>query len=54
VIGAVQALGGYGYMQEYDVERYVRECRMLKIAPISQEMLLNTSTEHVLKLPRSY
>src|SRR5215472_3370939 len=51
---AVQTLGGYGYMQEYDVERYFRECRMLKIAPVSQEMVLNTISEHVLGLPRSY
>jgi acyl-CoA dehydrogenase len=51
---AVQTLGGYGYMREYDVERYFRECRMLKIAPVSQEMVLNTISEHVLKLPRSY
>ena len=39
---------------EYDVERYFRECRMLKIAPVSQEMVLNTISEHVLHLPRSY
>lgn len=51
---AVQTLGGYGYMQEYDVERFFRECRMLKIAPVSQEMVLNMLSEHVLKLPRSY
>jgi acyl-CoA dehydrogenase len=51
---AVQTLGGYGYMQEYDVERFFRESRMLKIAPVSQEMVLNTVSEHVLKLPRSY
>jgi acyl-CoA dehydrogenase len=51
---AVQTLGGYGYMREYDVERYFRECRMLKIAPVSQEMVLNTLSEHVLHLPRSY
>jgi acyl-CoA dehydrogenase len=51
---AVQTLGGYGYMQEYDVERYFRECRLLKIAPVSQEMVLNSVSEHVLKLPRSY
>jgi acyl-CoA dehydrogenase len=50
----VQTLGGYGYMREYDVERYFRECRMLKIAPVSQEMVLNTISEHVLHLPRSY
>jgi acyl-CoA dehydrogenase len=51
---AVQTLGGYGYMREYDVERYFRECRMLKIAPVSQEMVLNMLSEHVLHLPRSY
>jgi acyl-CoA dehydrogenase len=51
---AVQTLGGYGYMREYDVERFFRECRMLKIAPVSQEMVLNTISEHVLHLPRSY
>jgi acyl-CoA dehydrogenase len=47
-------LGGYGYMQEYDVERFFRESRMLKIAPVTQEMVLNTVSEHVLNLPRSY
>lgn len=51
---AVQTLGGFGYMREYDVERYFRECRMLKIAPVSQEMVLNYLSEHVLGLPRSY
>ena len=51
---AVQTLGGYGYMAEYDVERYFRECRMLKIAPVTQEMVLNSISEHVLELPRSY
>ncbi len=51
---AVQTLGGYGYMQEYDVERFFRECRLTRIAPVSQEMVLNTISEHVLNLPRSY
>jgi len=51
---AVQTLGGYGYVREYDVERYFRECRLLKIAPVSQEMVLNSISEHVLGLPRSY
>jgi acyl-CoA dehydrogenase len=50
----VQTLGGYGYVREYDVERYFRECRLLKIAPVSQEMVLNSLSEHVLGLPRSY
>ena len=51
---AVQTLGGFGYATEYDVERYWREARLLRIAPISQEMVLNYVAEHVLELPRSY
>ena len=51
---AVQTLGGYGYIRDYDVERYFRECRLMKIAPVSQEMVLNSISEHVLGLPRSY
>jgi acyl-CoA dehydrogenase len=51
---AVQTLGGMGYASEYDVERYWREARLMRIAPISQEMVLNYVAEHVLGLPRSY
>ena len=51
---AVQTLGGMGYAKEYDVERYWREARLMRIAPISQEMILNYVAEHVLGLPRSY
>lgn len=51
---AVQTHGGMGYASEYDVERYWREARLLRIAPISQEMVLNYVSEHVLGLPRSY
>ena len=51
---AVQTHGGYGYAKEYHVERYWREARMTRLAPISQEMVLNYVTEHVLGLPRSY
>ena len=39
---------------EYDVERYWREARLMRIAPISQEMVLIYVAEHVLGLPRSY
>jgi acyl-CoA dehydrogenase len=46
--------GGYGYSKEYHVERYFRESRLMRIAPISQEMVLNYMAEHVLGLPRSY
>jgi acyl-CoA dehydrogenase len=51
---AMQTFGGFGYAREYDVERYWTESRLMKIAPISQEMILNYVCEHVLGLPRSY
>jgi acyl-CoA dehydrogenase len=51
---AVQTHGGFGYAKEYDVERYWREARLMRIAPVSQEMILNYVAEHVLRLPRSY
>ena len=51
---AVQTLGGFGYATEYHVERYWREARLMKIAPISQEMIQNFVSEHVLELPKSY
>lgn len=51
---AVQTHGGFGYAQEYHVERYFREARLLRVAPIPQEMVLNYLAEHVLGLPRSY
>ena len=51
---AVQTHGGFGYAKEYDVERYWRESRLMKIAPVSQEMIMNYVAEHVLGLPRSY
>ena len=51
---AVQTHGGYGYGKEFHVERYFREARLKRIAPITQEMVLNYLAEHVLGLPRSY
>jgi len=51
---AVQTHGGFGYATEYHVERYWRESRLMRIAPIPQEMVLNYLAEHVLGLPRSY
>jgi acyl-CoA dehydrogenase len=51
---AVQTFGGMGYAKECNVERYWRESRMARIAPISNEMILNFVSEHVLGLPRSY
>lgn len=51
---AMQTLGGYSYAKEYHVERYWRETRLLKIAPVSQEMVLNFICGKVLDLPKSY
>ena len=51
---AVQTFGGFGYATEYHVERYFREARLMRIAPISQELIMSYIAEHVLGLPRSY
>jgi acyl-CoA dehydrogenase len=51
---AVQVHGGFGYAEEYHVARYWREARLMKIAPITQELVLAYVSEHVLGLPRSY
>jgi acyl-CoA dehydrogenase len=51
---AVLTLGGMGYAREYHVERYLRECFIPRIAPVSREMILNFVGERVLGLPRSY
>jgi acyl-CoA dehydrogenase len=51
---AVQTHGGMGYAREYHVERYFRESRLMRIAPISQEMVLSFLATHALGLPRSY
>jgi acyl-CoA dehydrogenase len=51
---AMQTHGGFGYALEYDVERYWREARIGRLAPVSQEMAMNYVAEHVLGLPRSY
>jgi acyl-CoA dehydrogenase len=51
---AVQTHGGFGYAVEYHVERYLREARLIRIAPITQELVLAYLGEHVLGLPRSF
>jgi acyl-CoA dehydrogenase len=51
---AIQVHGGYGYLREYDVERYWRDLRQLKIGPVSQELTLALIGEHILGLPPSY
>jgi acyl-CoA dehydrogenase len=51
---AVQTHGGFGFAEEYDVERKFRETRLYQVAPISTNLILAYIAEHVLKLPRSY
>lgn len=51
---AIQTHGGLGYASEYHVERYWREARLQRLAPVSQEMTLNYIAQQVLGLPRSY
>jgi len=50
----MQTHGGYGFAEEYDVERKFREARLYRIAPISNNLVLSYVAEHVLGLPRSY
>ncbi len=51
---AMQTHGGYSYSKEYNIERLWREVRLLRVAPFSQEMVLNYISAKVLGLPRSY
>ncbi len=51
---AVMTHGGYGYAQEYHVERYLRESLIGRIAPVSPQLILCYIAERVLGLPRSY
>ncbi|KXU82871.1 acyl-CoA dehydrogenase [Caballeronia megalochromosomata] len=51
---AMQTHGGYAYAKEYHIERLWREVRLLRLAPISQEMVLNFISNKVLGLPKSY
>lgn len=50
----VQTHGGFGFAEEYDIERKFREARLYQVAPISTNMILAYLAEHVLGLPRSY
>lgn len=50
----VQTYGGFGFAEEYDVERKFREARLYQVAPISTNMILSYIAEHVLGMPRSY
>jgi acyl-CoA dehydrogenase len=51
---AVMTHGGMGYAKEYHVERYLREAMIPRLAPVSQQMILNFIAEKVLGLPKSY
>ena len=50
----LQTHGGYGFAEEFDIERKFRETRLYQIAPISTNLILAYLAEHVLGLPRSY
>ena len=50
----MQTFGGFGFAEEYDIERKFRESRLYQIAPISTNMVLGYIGQHVLGLPRSY
>lgn len=50
----IQTHGGFGFAEEYDVERKFRETRLYQVAPISTNLILSYISEHVLDMPRSY
>ncbi|MCK8786338.1 acyl-CoA/acyl-ACP dehydrogenase [Roseomonas sp. NAR14] len=50
----LQFHGGFGFANEYDVERKFRETRLYQVAPISTNLILSYVAEHVLGLPRSF
>jgi alkylation response protein AidB-like acyl-CoA dehydrogenase len=50
----IQTHGGFGFAEEYDVERKFRETRLYQVAPISTNLVLSFVAEHVLGMPRSY
>ena len=50
----IQTHGGFGFAEEYDVERKFRETRLYQVAPISTNLILSFVAEHVLGMPRSY
>jgi acyl-CoA dehydrogenase len=50
----VQTHGGFGFAEEYDIERKFRETRLYQVAPVSTNLILAYIAEHVLGLPRSY
>ena len=53
-IHEIETHGGFGFAQEYDVERKYREARLYQVAPISTNLILSYIAEHVLGMARSY
>ena len=51
---AIQTHGGFGFAEEFDIERKFRETRLYQVAPISTNLILSSLAEHVLGLPRAY
>jgi acyl-CoA dehydrogenase len=51
---SVQTHGGFGFAEDFDIERKFRETRLYQVAPISTNLILSYLAEHVLGLPRSY
>jgi acyl-CoA dehydrogenase len=50
----LQTHGGFGFAEEYDIERKFRETRLFQVAPISTNLILSYIAEHILGLPRSF
>jgi acyl-CoA dehydrogenase len=50
----LQTHGGFGFAEDFDIERKFRETRLFQVAPISTNLILSYLAEHVLGLPRSY
>jgi len=50
----MQAHGGFGFAEEYDIERKFRETRLYQVAPISTNLILSYVAEHILGMPRSF
>ncbi|MGI9351198.1 MAG: acyl-CoA dehydrogenase family protein [Rhizobiaceae bacterium] len=50
----LQTHGGFGFAEEFDIERKFREARLYQVAPISTNLILSYLAEHILDMPRSY
>ena len=50
----IQTYGGFGFAEDYDIERKFRETRLYQVAPISTNLILSYLSEHVLGMPRSF